>query len=295
MSFKQIFIKSKSYLSCQNNSMSVKNESSTTLISLDDIDIVMVENQQTTITSALLSNMAKANISVVFVDDKFMPSVISIGLYKNSRTTKIQKAQVSIKKPRLNRLWRDVVYAKILNQGDILNTIKNDDYLYYLLKKISSGDKGNVEAVGAAHYFRELFGKDFCRTNIEDSRNIALNYGYSIIRSSLARHIIAYGLNPSFGMWHSSQLNAFNLADDLIEPFRPIVDKYVLENISKESEVGFHNRQDLVGLLYLKVKNSKGQNSSVNEAIKNIVSSYQSFCLNKREDIEIFTIITDDK
>ena len=291
MSFKQIFIKSKSYLSYQHNSMSVKNDSTQTLISLDDIDIVMIENQQTTITSALLSNMAKANISVVFVDDKFTPSAISIGLYKNSRTTKIQKAQVSIKKPRLNRLWRDVIYSKILNQGDVLNTIKDDDYLYYLLKKINSGDRGNVEAVGAAYYFRELFGKDFCRSNIEDSRNIALNYGYSIIRSSIARHIIAYGLNPSFGMWHSSELNGFNLADDLIEPFRPIVDKYVLENISKKREVDFHNRQDLVGLLYSKIKNSKGQNSSVNEAIKNIVSSYQSFCLNKREDIEIFTMV----
>ena len=99
MSFKQIFIKTKSYLSYQHNSMSVQNDSTQTLISLDDIDIVMVENQQTTITSALLSNMAKANISVVFVDDKFTPSAISIGLYKNSRTTKIQKAQIVIKKP----------------------------------------------------------------------------------------------------------------------------------------------------------------------------------------------------
>jgi len=111
------------------------------------------------------------------------------------------------------------------------------------------------------------------------------------MRSSIARHIVAYGLNPSFGMWHSSELNNFNLADDLIEPFRPIVDKYVLENISKKSKVSFYNRQDLIGLLYFKVKNSKGQNSSVNEAIKNIVSSYQSFCLNKREDIEIFTMV----
>ena len=295
MSFKQIFIQNKSYLSYQHNSMSVKNEFNKTLISLDDIDIVMIENQQTTITSALLSNMAKANISVVFVDEKFTPSAISIGLYKNSRTTKIQRAQVSIKKPRFNRLWRDVIYAKILNQGDVLNSIKNDDYLYYLLKKINSGDKGNVEAVGAAYYFRELFGKDFCRSSVEDNRNIALNYGYSIIRSSIARHIVAYGLNPSFGMWHSSELNAFNLADDLIEPFRPIVDKYVLENISKNSEVSFHNRQDLVGILYTKVKNSKGQNSSVNEAIKNIVSSYQSFCLNKRENIEILRMKMNDK
>ena len=290
MSFKQIFIKNKSYLSYQNNSMSVKNEFTDTLVCLDDIDIIIIENQQTTITSALLSNLAKADISVVFVDDKFNPSAISMGLYKNSRTSKIQKSQININKPRLNRLWQTMIYSKVLNQADILNTIKKDEYLYSLLKRINSGDKNNIEAVSASYYFKELFGKDFCRNNIEDNRNIALNYGYSILRSSIVRYIIAYGLNPSFGMWHSSELNAFNLADDLIEPFRPIVDKYVLKNINKNNPISSINKQELVALLYSKVKNNQEQNTSVNEAIKNIVASYQSFCLNKRDDIDLFTL-----
>jgi CRISPR-associated protein Cas1 len=290
MSFKQIFIKNKSYLSYQNNSMSVKNEFTDTLVSLDDIDIIIIENQQTTITSALLSNLAKADISVVFVDDKFNPTAISIGLYKNSRTSKIQKSQININKPRLNRLWQTVIYSKVSNQADVLNTIKDDEYLYSLLKRINSGDKNNIEAVSASYYFKELFGKDFYRNNIEDNRNIALNYGYSILRSSIIRYIIAYGLNPSFGMWHSSELNAFNLADDLIEPFRPIVDKYVLNNVSKNNLISSINKQELVALLYSKVKNNQEQTTSVNEAIKNIVASYQSFCLNKREDIELFSL-----
>ena len=290
MSFKQIFIKNKSYLSYQNNSMSVKNEFTDTLVSLDDIDIIIIENQQTTITSALLSNLAKADISVVFVDDKFNPTAISIGLYKNSRTSKIQKSQININKPRLNRLWQTMIYSKVSNQADVLNSIKKDEYLYSLLKRINSGDKNNIEAVSASYYFKELFGKDFYRNNIEDNRNIALNYGYSILRSSIIRYIIAYGLNPSFGMWHSSELNAFNLADDLIEPFRPIVDKYVLNNVSKNNLISSINKQELVALLYSKVKNNQEQTTSVNEAIKNIVASYQSFCLNKREDIELFSL-----
>ncbi|HIP12325.1 MAG TPA: type II CRISPR-associated endonuclease Cas1 [Arcobacter sp.] len=290
MSFKQIFIKNKSYLSYKNNSMSVKNEFTDTLVSLDDIDIVIVENQQTTITSALLSNMAKANISVVFIDNKHNPSAISMGLYKNSRTSKIQKSQIYIKKPRLNRLWQSIIYSKILNQADVLNTVKNDTYLYSLLKRITSGDKKNIEAVGASYYFKELFGENFYRNHTVDNRNIALNYGYSIIRSSIARYIIAYGLNPSFGIWHSSELNAFNLADDFIEPFRPIVDFYVLNNISKNNPISSQNRQELVGLLYYKVINAQNQQTSVNEAIKNIVASYQSFCLYKRDDIELFML-----
>ena len=290
MSFKQIFIKNKSYLSYQNNSMHVKNEFTNTLVCLDDIDIIIIENQQTTITSALLSNLAQSNISVVFVDDKYNPSAISMGLYKNSRTSKIQKSQININKPRLNRLWQTVIYSKVLNQADILNTIKKDGYLYSLLKRINSGDKNNIEAISASYYFKELFGKDFYRNNSEDNRNIALNYGYSILRSSIIRYIIAYGLNPSFGMWHSSELNAFNLADDLIEPFRPIVDKYVLKNINKNNPISSINKQELVALFYFKVKNNQEENISVNEAIKNIVASYQSFCLNKRDDIELFTL-----
>ncbi|MDD3008526.1 MAG: type II CRISPR-associated endonuclease Cas1 [Arcobacter sp.] len=290
MSFKQIFIKNKSYLSYQNNSMNVKNEFTNTLVCLDDIDIIIIENQQTTITSALLSNLAQSNISVVFVDDKFNPSAILMGLYKNTRTSKIQKSQININKPRLNRLWQTVIYSKVSNQAGVLNTIKDDEYLYSLLKRINSGDKNNIEAVSASYYFKELFGKDFSRNNSDDNRNIALNYGYSILRSSIVRYIIAYGLNPSFGMWHSSELNAFNLADDLIEPFRPIVDRYVLNNVSKNNPISSTNKQELVALLYSKVRNNQEQNISVNEAIKNIVASYQSFCLNKRDDIELFSL-----
>ncbi len=268
--------------------MSVKNESCTTLVSLDDIDILIVENQQTTITSALLSNMAQANISVVFVDKYHMPSAISTGLYKNSRTSKIQKAQIATTKPRLNRLWKEVVIAKIMNQAVVLNDLKEDEHLYSLVKRVQSADKGNIEAIAAAYYFKELFGRGFCRGDEEDGRNIALNYGYSIIRSSIARHIVAYGLNPSFGMWHSSELNAYNLADDLLEPFRPIVDRYVLESVARGSSLSSNTKQKLVGLLYYKVKSSDGRYILVNDAIKSIVSSYQSYCLAKRDDIELF-------
>lgn len=291
MSFKQIFIKNRAYLSYQNNSMSVKNESGTTLVSLDDIDILIVENQQTTITSSLLSNMAKSNIAVVFVDDQYIPSAICTGLYKNSRTSKIQKAQIATSKPRLNRLWKEVVISKILNQADVLNSIKEDDYLYKLIKRVHSADKSNIEAIAAGYYFKAIFGKGFCRNDEADGRNMVLNYGYSIIRSSIIRHIVAYGLNPSFGMWHSSELNAYNLADDLLEPFRPIVDRYVLDNINRNSTLSSQKKQELIALQYTKVKSSNGQNILVKDAIKSIVSSYQSYCLGKRDDVELFFLV----
>ena len=292
MSFKQIFIKNKSYLSYRNNAMVVKNEFSETTVSLDDIDIVLVENQQTTITSALLSNMAKSNISVIFVDDTYIPSAICTGLYKNSRTSKIQKAQIAVSKPRLNRLWKEIVISKILNQADILKRHNGDEHLYRLIKKVTSGDRGHMEAIAASYYFKAIFGNGFCRTNDVDARNKALNYGYSVLRSSIIRHIVAYGLNPSFGIWHSSELNAYNLADDLLEPFRPLVDGYVLDNVAEETLFCSEIKQRLVGLLYAKVKSSnQGKVILVNEAIKAMVSSYQSYCFGKRDDIELFFLV----
>lgn len=268
--------------------MHVKNELTDTLVSLDDIDMVIIENQQSTITSALISNMAKSNISVIFTDNKFHPSAISIGINKNSRTPKIQKAQISIKQPKLNRLWKQIIYQKVQNQAHIIN---NDKYLHSLSKQITSKDKGNIEAIASSYYFKKLFDKDFRRNNKIDNRNIALNYGYSIFRSSISRHIIAYGLNPSFGIWHCSELNAFNLSDDFIEIFRPIVDRYVSNNINKNIELSSQNKQELAGLLYVKVKNSQNKIYSASESIKNIVASYQSFCLSKRDNIELIHLL----
>ena len=288
MSFKKIFIQTKSYLSYQNNSLSIQNSTATTLVCLDDIDTIIVENTQTTLTSSLLSHLAKADIVVVFVDEQFHPSAISIGLYKNSRTPKIQKAQLSTTKPRLNRLWKTIVHAKISHQSHTLNRFCEDHYLASLLPSIVSGDKGNIESVAASYYFKALFDRDFHRQDKTDPRNIALNYGYSIFRSSISRLIVAYGLNPAFGIWHSSELNAFNLSDDLLEPFRPIVDEYVARNIHADTPLLTH-KYALVNLLETKVKNQQNNTISLNEALKNIVSTYQSCCLGKREDLDIFT------
>jgi CRISPR-associated protein Cas1 len=192
------------------------------------------------------------------------------------------------KKPKLNRLWKEIISSKVFNQADVLHQFTQDEHLYTLIKRIHSGDKGNIEAVASAYYFRHLFDRSFSRKIGIDTRNIALNYGYSIIRSSIIRHIIGYGLNPSFGIWHSSELNAFNLADDLLEPFRPIVDRYVKENIQKDTFFSQEIKYALMALLYSNLTSTDGKNIIVKEAIKSIVASYQSFCLGKREDIAFF-------
>ena len=132
--------------------MRIKNESLETMVSLDDIDILLIENQQTTITASLISHLAKKDIVVIFVDELFLPSATSLAFHKNSRTTKMQHAQVSLKKPRLKRLWKSIVYAKVLHQALLLKTYSDDKYLFTLLNKISSADKENIEALAASYY-----------------------------------------------------------------------------------------------------------------------------------------------
>ncbi len=268
--------------------MSVKNEFTQTTVSLDDIDIVIIENQQTTITSALLSNMAKANISVVFVDETYMPSAISIGLYKNSRAVKVQKAQLVLSKPKKNRLWQEIIKTKVHHQALVLGSHDTNEYLYALVNKVQSADKTYIESIAASYYFKALFGKDFARQDEFDARNGALNYGYSIFRSAIARYIVAYGLNPAFGIWHSSELNAFNLADDLLEPSRPIVDRFVGQNFKKNTKLTSQIKQELVSLLFTQVIDGFGKKVLLKDAMKSLVASYQSICLGKKENLELF-------
>lgn len=291
MSFKQIFIKNKSYLSYENNSMSVKNEFTQALVSLDDIDIIIIENQQTTITTALLSNLALANISVVFVDETYMPSAISIGLYKNSRTVKVQKAQLTFSKPKKNRLWQEIIKAKVHHQALVLGDYDNNEYLYTLVNKVQSADKTHIESIAASYYFKALFGKAFVRQDDLDARNGVLNYGYSIFRSAIARYVVAYGLNPAFGIWHSSELNAFNLADDLLEPCRPIVDRFVKMNIQGDMLLTPQIKQQLASLLFIQVVNNANAKVLLKDAMKSLVASYQSICLGKRESLELFMLL----
>jgi len=156
------------------------------------------------------------------------------------------------------------------------------------VNKVKSGDSESIESLAAAYYFKELFGREFTRQSESDMRNAALNYGYAVLRSSIARSLVAYGLNPLFGLWHANQLNAFNLADDFLEPFRPVVDLYVVKNVTKEANLTPELKRELAGLLYFRVQDSFAHTITLTNAIKNLVASYQSFCLQKRDDIDIF-------
>lgn len=195
---------------------------------LEDIDTILIENQAVKLTAYMLQAFAEKGIVVYVCDEKHMPNAVVLPMLRHSRHYRILKAQINLGKPLQKRLWQQVVCQKVENQARCLELTgkAGAESLHAMVREVQSGDKTHVEAKAAAYYFSCLFGKRFSRGE-EHIINSALNYGYAIIRGMIARELVCYGFEPSIGLFHKSELNRFNLADDLIEPFRPLVDLFV--------------------------------------------------------------------
>lgn len=221
-----------------------------------DISVIILETHQVVITSALLSRMAEENILIFSCDKKHTPNGIFTPFHQHSRFSLMVHLQTKWSEPFKKRVWQQIIIQKIRNQSDVLKIFEKDKEsieLDIITNSVKSGDSTNCESHSAKLYFNYLF-ENFHRRDISDWRNSALNYGYSIIRGVISRDLSASGLIPALGLHHKNQLNAFNLADDLIEPFRPFVDNRVndifLDNeIPKIYELEFNHKVELVELL----------------------------------------------
>lgn len=202
---------------------------------VEDLNSVLIETAECTITSYTLSTLSDAGAVVFTCDGKHLPNGVILPLNSYYRPLKILKLQQNMPKPLQKQLWQSIVKRKIENQATCVEFTSNEsvDDLYSLAKSVSSDDAKNFEAVAANLYFKKIFGKDFVRRD-DSFINLALNYGYSIVRGLIARTLTVYGFEPSIGVHHASELNNFNLADDIIEPFRPIVDMIVFNFIGQE-------------------------------------------------------------
>ena len=198
-------------------------------IHLDEIGILIVESTSVSLTAYLLSELTKRKIKVIFCDEKRNPSSELVSYYGSHDTSAKIRKQIEWNKHTKEEVWTAIVTEKISKQADLLKWNKKPEaeLLYGYLKEIQFGDKTNREGHAAKVYFNALFGKDFTRTE-ENSINAALNYGYSLILSSVAREIVANGYITQIGIFHDNMFNHFNLASDIMEPFRPLVDEMVL-------------------------------------------------------------------
>ena len=209
-------------------------------VPLEDITVIVLENNQSSMTTALLSQCAEKNIALFTCDNYHMPNGCFTPFHQHSRFSQISHIQRDMKLPLKKQIWQKIITQKIINQSQLLKYFDKDNIQVELLtNKVKSGDSENLEALAARRYWSTLFD-DFLRDQKAlDPRNIALNYGYAIVRGAVARSLVSYGLLPTFGVFHKSELNAYNLADDMIEPLRPMVDM-VVKKLELEDELDVH-------------------------------------------------------
>ncbi len=205
-----------------------------TTIPLSDIAVLIASHPQISLSHAVLSGLASAGGIFVACNPKHMPIAMLLPLAAHSLQTERLAKQASVALPVKKRAWQAIVRAKIRAQSRLLLENRGNDYgLVDLAVRVRSGDPENVEAQAARIYWRELFGAGgFRRDPDSDGVNACLNYGYGILRAAVARAICGAGLHPSLGVHHHNRYDAFCLADDLMEPFRPLVDREVADLVT---------------------------------------------------------------
>lgn len=213
----------------------------------DALSVLVSEDAHIEIHASLYTAAAKAGVPVVFCDHYLKPLGIMLPNSEHTRVAARHQAQVELSKPRKKQAWQEIVRAKITNQAFVVCDDSAQGKLIELSRNVRSGDSSNSEAHASRMYWRAMFGDEFRRDQDgNDEINGALNYGYTVLRGTMARAVVATGLWPTLGIHHHSRSNWFCLVDDLMEPFRPAVDRAVLGIDSFPSADARHR---LVGIL----------------------------------------------
>ena len=233
------------YLSLKNEQLVVKIPQSdgdkqsekVTTVPIEDIGVVVIDNRQITITSAVMDALLENNCALITCDAKSLPVGLLLPLCGNTTQSERFRYQIDASLPLKKQLWQQTVQAKICNQAKVLSKCTDAEIgcMQVWSKEVKSGDSDNLEGRAAAYYWKKLFGHiaDFNRDREGVPPNNLLNYGYAILRAVVARALVSSGMLPTLGIHHHNRYNAYCLADDIMEPYRPYVDEMVF-NLVKE-------------------------------------------------------------
>lgn len=236
-----------------NDNIRIVGNGDESLVPIGDIYAVVIDNRAALISVNALALLAEYGAHVFFCDSKHTPVGVTLPLNTHFKPLAVIKRQLAVMQEEKDILWQHIVRAKIFNQARCLQFagVGGDKVSKLLLfaENVVPGDEKGMEAAAAKKYFSFLFGPCFVRRS-DDVTNAALNYGYAILRSSVAKTLAAYGYNCTLGLHHCSESNAFNLADDIMEPFRPMVDLWVDANCDNLFDsLNKFNRKGLINLL----------------------------------------------
>lgn len=210
-------------------------------IPIEDIGIVVLDNKQITITQGLLEALIDNNCAIISCGSNHLPIGLMLPLYGNTIQNERFRQQIDASLPLKKQLWQQTIQIKISNQASVLKLITGEEYnnMRIWARSVRSGDPDNLEARAAAYYWKNFFPEndDFIRGKDEDDPNGLFNYGYAVLRAVIARALVGSGILPTLGIHHHNRYNAYCLADDIMEPYRPYVD-LIVYNIVKKSGSG---------------------------------------------------------
>lgn len=244
-------------------------------IPLEDIAVLVLENPRIWLSSAALSLIAASGVAVAVCDERHMPTGILLPHCRHSRQLAATRQQLAASLPQKKRLWQRIVVSKIRNQARCLEALDlpGAEKLEEYANRVTSGDSTGLEGTAARYYFARLMPG--IRRHSGQNPDGALDYGYAVVRAAVARALVGHGLYPAIGIHHDSQLNAFNLADDLLEPFRPFVDLVaVREQVDVDAKEG---RMKLVATLNAPCRMGDRQHSVLTGAEETAASLMRAF------------------
>ena len=227
------------YLSLRNNQLVIRLEKgderpeTTATVPVEDIGVVVLDHRQITITHGAMAALLDNNAAVITCNERHLPTGLLLPLEGHTVQSERFRDQLNASLPLRKQLWQQTVQQKILNQAALLHEVNGTEVgnMMKWASEVRSGDSTNLEGRAAAYYWSQMFPdvEDFTRTRDGDDPNAMLNYGYSILRATVARALVSSGLLPTLGIHHHNRYNAYCLADDIMEPYRPFVDRLVVE------------------------------------------------------------------
>lgn len=250
MGFRTLEIASACEIHIREGQLEVTNEDGTALISLEDLTQIMVHGANIRLSTMDLSILSQNKIALMTLDERYLPTAIMLPFEGHARQSKLMHAQIAASSAVYLDLWVQIIRQKIDNQSRALSIIgmEGTEAVAKYVSNIAAENVDVVEAAAAKEYFSHYH--EGLNRRSDDPVNSRLNYGYAVVRSAIARSLVAAGFHPTFGIHHDSQLNAFNLADDLIEPYRAIVDVVAHENIGSNVQLTKNERREIAHVLH---------------------------------------------
>ena len=285
---KSILLENKASISTKNLQLVIKTETRESTIPIEDIGYLVIDHPEIYLSIPALNLLIDNNTAVIICNTNHLPNGMFLNLNSHHIQQEIFKNQINASAPLKKQLWQQTITEKITNQGILLQkiTLKTNNF-EFLASKVLSGDSSNMEGVAANFYWKSFFEHNFKRERFGDYPNNFLNYGYAILRAATARALSGSGLLNTLGIHHKSKYNAFALADDIMEPFRPIVDEKVAEIMQKysEQELNTQIKAELLQILTRTVY-FKEDKSPLMVALQKTASSLQQCYTGERKKIK---------